>query len=222
MQVSMRPEFNPQNPDVGDPLFEGEVEPSHDDPRVLSPDVLVEFANCRTDVAGVRRFVERFGPLNGPTTFPFSLAVWIADQKRFQDYWKFILKVGPWAGMPAHFPPSVVPPIQRVQATGSFEITPAGLVYSADSLYEAMLLKLLHLYEKKKLRHCENPACAQTPFFVAEHARQRYCSTVCSEWGQSEAKKKWWDKKGPSWRLTHSGRADKKRKSARGVKHGAK
>ena len=42
-----------------------------------------------------------------------------------------------------------------------------------------------------KLRRCPNPKCP-APYFFATKKGQKFCSTVCAEPAQREAKRKWW------------------------------
>jgi hypothetical protein len=42
----------------------------------------------------------------------------------------------------------------------------------------------------KALRVCERPDC-KTPYFLAEHGKERYCSIGCANWAQSNWKKRW-------------------------------
>jgi hypothetical protein len=222
VHVLLHPESDTEDPNRYPWLDVAVDEASPDDRHVVSADVLVEYANCRADLAGVRRFTERFGPVShsrhNMRSFGFPLKDWIDEQSQFRKGWDFLLEFGARAAMPELFPGYKF----RIAASGFFQLTRSGLVYDTESLHEAMMLKLLQLCERKRLRRCHNPACTQTPYFVAEHARQTYCSTVCSDWGQSKAKKKWWGKKGPGWRRKQSAKAGKKRKSTRGAKHGAK
>lgn len=88
---------------------------------------------------------------------------------------------------------------------GVFEITSEeGMVFVADSLYHALVLKLLSLSEAKKLRRCRRPDCDRTPYFIADHGRQQYCSERCGAWGQQQLKKAWWEKHGEQWREKRS------------------
>jgi hypothetical protein len=43
-----------------------------------------------------------------------------------------------------------------------------------------------------KLRRCPNPTCP-APYFFATKKGQKFCSTVCAEPAQREAKRKWWN-----------------------------
>jgi hypothetical protein len=43
-----------------------------------------------------------------------------------------------------------------------------------------------------KLRRCPNPACP-APYFFATRKGQKFCSAVCAEPAQREAKRKWWN-----------------------------
>lgn len=77
-------------------------------------------------------------------------------------------------------------------------------MFVADSLYHALVLKLLSLSKAKKLRRCRRPDCDRTPYFIADHGRQQYCSERCGAWGQQQLKKAWWEKHGEQWREKRS------------------
>ena len=47
--------------------------------------------------------------------------------------------------------------------------------------------------------HCGNPSCA-APYFFATKKGQKYCTDLCAEYGQREAKKRWWTEHGDQWR----------------------
>ncbi len=59
---------------------------------------------------------------------------------------------------------------------------------------------------------CQNPDCP-APYFLATRRTQKYCEKKCAEYGQREAKKRWWAKQGREWRETRqqSRRGAKKR-----------
>ena len=60
---------------------------------------------------------------------------------------------------------------------------------------------LLHLLNSAdRAIVCGNPGCRTQPFFFRKKNRQTYCSETCAEFGQREAKKKWWAAKGEAWR----------------------
>lgn len=111
--------------------------------------------------------------------------------------------------------------IHRVDASGgTFELTAdGGMVFVADSLYHALVLKLLSLSEGKKLRRCRRPDCDCLPYFIANQAKQQYCSEECGAWGQQQLKKAWWEEHGKQWRAKR-GRATEdslqQRKSVKG------
>jgi hypothetical protein len=47
--------------------------------------------------------------------------------------------------------------------------------------------------------HCSNPDCP-APYYFGTKKGQQYCSEDCAEYGQREAKKRWWTEHGEKWR----------------------
>jgi hypothetical protein len=197
------------------------------DAYYLTREAVVEFANCLVEVDAVTRFTNRFGPLWITRTdkrFSFRLLDWEAARRQFRWTWDRLL------GLPTRdveIPPMFKPikkglqrtadAIRRVDVTaGQFELTADRvMIFIADSLYQALVLKLLSLSEAGKLRRCARPDCDNLPYFIAEHGKQQFCGEKCSEWGQRLAKAAWWKEKGESWRAS-------RRKGKRGKKDGTR
>jgi hypothetical protein len=51
-----------------------------------------------------------------------------------------------------------------------------------------MLLQIIA--QSRKVRICERSDCT-TPYFIANHGKERYCSIDCSNWSQARLKKRW-------------------------------
>jgi hypothetical protein len=120
--------------------------------------------------------------------------IWSADE--FVARWRlFSLQKEIWDSMdPSHY-------------LDDMSTTPP----SADRLVHQALGYLrsnLHM-----LRTCANAAC-NTPFFIADRARQSYCSYQCATPAQREYKTRWWREKGSEWRKARR-RKKKSRKPER-------
>lgn len=68
-----------------------------------------------------------------------------------------------------------------------------------------------------RARHCLNPDCNASPYFIAEKRRMKYCSPECAKPAQKLFKREWWNKYGAEWRKQRS-----KKSETRKVKHGTR
>jgi hypothetical protein len=190
---------------LDDPIFRGswELKPDAFTPSV---EAIVELANGRDDENGVCRFTRKYGPLfaKDDGLFAFPLFMWREMQAQFRCAWDGFL------GLDSRYPSAYVPllkerapqlfsePLKSVQVEGRFELTPEGLHFVAQSLYGALLLVLIDTYQRGLLRHCAKPDC-ENPYFIAAHPKQRYCTELCGEWAQAQAKTTWWKESGRKW-----------------------
>lgn len=171
-----------------------------------------EFMNWGDEPAEIARFVRLYAPLllkqwehpnrtlispRAGEEFRFPLAVWREAKAGFRLTWEII------SGGRADF---------HATFQGDVLVAEEGqLIYKALNLYNFMQLELA-LCPQERLRKCRRPGC-HSPYFLAGHLRQRYCSTVCAEWAQSQSKKNWWELRGREWL-----KARKKRLTRRGSK----
>jgi hypothetical protein len=212
--------------DVSETLFTGTVE-DIDDGYYPTRDVVEEFANCRIEVAAVRRFTTRYGPLwttRADKQFAFRLCGWDSQRWQFRQIWDQLLGLPPReADLKGLIRPQIRDylervsriPIRFVEASGGrFEYSAQGdLVFVAGTLFQALVLTLWSLGESGKLRRCLRPDCDYLPYFITEHGRQHYCSEKCGAWAQQQWKKTWWKTHGQQWREKRSGSIQGKRKS---------
>lgn len=84
--------------------------------------------------------------------------------------------------------------------------TPLGEFPPPTALEQAVMFLLRSL---DRLYMCRNPRC-ETPYFVALHRNQRFCSEPCAQVGQRESKHRWWDAKGTRWRKQRAKKAKKR------------
>ena len=169
---------------------------------------LEEFANCRDEISAFRRYTAKYGPmdLSSREDVPFlwatTLATWAGWRSQFQMTWDRIIGIeitNPFTGgLGKNFPElwKAQEPSLSCQAAGKFELTKTGLIYVADSQYAALVTKLLLIAGDGKLRKCRNPGCNMTPYFVAAHGKTQYCSELCGERGQRQAKLDYWHRTG--------------------------
>ena len=167
------------------------------------PDTLVEeFANWAAEPEHIRRFTERYGPLNLPskknTRFRFDIKEWVRLQEEFRQEWRHaILRPRRVASLVRPRTELTVEPGER------FEFMSDSYTYFAANLYRLLLLEL-RCIEQTRLRVCQRPDC-ENPYFVASHLKQIYCSDLCQRWGQKEAKRRWWREKGDVERRRRAG-----------------
>jgi hypothetical protein len=190
-----------------------------------------EFANCQISVEAIRRFTHRYGWLwasraaKSPSgKFSIRLTQWVQARWQFRLSWDRMLGLPPretdLQGFPELARKVLADHHQQQEAVdgtgGKFELNATwGMIFTADSLYHALLLKLLSLSESNKLRRCRRPDCDRFPYFIAEHAKQQYCGEKCAEWGQQQLKKAWWSEHGEQWRKHHTTRTSAGRRSRR-------
>jgi hypothetical protein len=71
----------------------------------------------------------------------------------------------------------------------SIEVRGKWLDFRCHDLWTFMVLEMF--MNQRMLRLCEHPGCVQQLYFIAQHGKERYCSTDCSNWSQSQLKKRW-------------------------------
>ena len=197
------------------------------------PVAVEDFANCLLDINSVKRFTKRYGPLWGedqahPGSFAFMLSQWIADRRNYRMMWDRLLGLEIAEDNLPVLPKDLLwlrdaqDPWKKVQTSGTFEITKLGLAYVADTLYSALLLKMLAVSVDGKLRRCAKPGCDQQIYFIAQHGKSRYCSEICAKWAQSEWKKEWWADKGQGYQRPKAAATGSTRLSPVAKKRGTK
>jgi len=139
------------------------------------------FINSSCEVSEVISFTTRYGPLSGSywegvgVGFAFTLESWRLNQLEFRRLWR-VVQTSPQMG-----------PFQPLEGT-TMEIRRGWLHLGCPDLWTFMTLELMS--RPKKLRFCERPDCPH-PYFMANHGKERYCSTDCANWAQSKWKKQW-------------------------------
>jgi hypothetical protein len=137
------------------------------------------FANSTCDAKSVLRFTERWGPLSGnpydgKDGFRFTVESWAGTQQALQQLWRVVQHNGAIPFQPAE--PIVV------------EFAPKGTTLRCPDLYHFMCFELMS--NSKRLRICKREDCG-TPYFLAQHGKEQYCSPDCANWAQSVWKKRW-------------------------------
>ena len=165
---------------------------------------LVEFANCGDQIEAVKRYINKYGPpfLIDHEKEKFVYADmrgrWKALLLQFRMDWDRMLGIEvknsfteTWGkGFPELWKRQE--PWIKAEAKGEFQISDYGLILLAETHYSALKIKLLAVAATGKLRKCLNPNCSFLPYFIATHGKIQYCCKQCGEWGQRQAKLKYW------------------------------
>jgi hypothetical protein len=88
-----------------------------------------------------------------------------------------------------------------------------GLCYEAATV-ERLLRIELYSEQPATLRKCQRPGC-QNPYFLSNRPLRKYCSDLCANDAQCEAKRKWWSEKGAEQRRTKARTTKSRRTSSR-------
>ena len=130
--------------------------------------------------------------------FRFQLESWRNIQRGFRQFWEGVATKSQSMSFVHHTWRDAI-----IMRDGK-------LVYFAGNLESFFLMEFLSA-PLDRLRTCRRPEC-ETPYFVARHLRQQYCSPGCAEWAQAQAKKQWWSSEGKQW-------LNARKKSTRSTNH---
>jgi hypothetical protein len=152
--------------------------------------LIEDFANWSDTPEEIVRFTRMYGPLDSDAVegndFEFSVAGWRGTQQRFRLMWES--RSGK-TNLSTTFGGLELPYDVNFRA--------GKLTFFAKRLEGFLLLELITA-SAEHLRKCERPGC-ETPYFVARHLKQVYCSPRCAAWAQSQWKEKWWKDRGSNW-----------------------
>ena len=156
--------------------------------------LIEDFLNWPSDDAGILRFIRKYGPLyDSPLvadSFGVNIVLWSRWKKSIRGEWEGLMEAPHTFEFETAVNNAVLSYVNR-----RFELR-------VDCLRAFLELELASC-DRKRLRKCEAPECS-TPYFVARHLRQKYCSDKCAEWAQKSWKKKWWEEHGEEWRRNHA------------------
>jgi hypothetical protein len=139
----------------------------------LEAGAVEDFASCLPEAGSVENFTKRFGPLwlsdqAQTRTFSFALSQWVADREQYRIICDRVLDLK--VSLANLSLPETVPifgeaqtPWKHLRATGTFAVSEFGLTYQADTLYSALVVKLLAVSVTGKLRRCLKPNCTRQP-----------------------------------------------------------
>jgi len=150
-----------------------------------------KFVNWRDDPDSAVKFTSRYGPLYLPPEpgkeFSTRVEYWRNQQMKFRTNWGDIVSS---KNKKFDFYSSIQHSFLSV-VNGELELC-------VGKLADFLVLELC-LCDRKRLRVCAAEDC-HSPYFIAPHGRQQYCSDLCAQVGQRKAKLRWWAVKGPEWR----------------------
>src|ERR1700687_4361497 len=135
--------------------------------------LIEDFLNWPSDPQSVLRFTRKYGPLRDQPIAGAEFEVfwfpWKLEQRRLRSLWeqRRIFEL---------------PDAER--NGGSLALGKGWLTYRAVNLFVYLYMDLV-TWKTKRLRMCKRADCP-TPFFIASHLKQRFCSDKCAEWGQRE------------------------------------
>jgi len=174
-----------------------------------------EFVNWQPDHDAILRFTRKYGPLCDLPFEPGEYVLEIAEWRACQDFFRIA-----WSG--------VAKGVKRTLPNAQWSAEPGDRLVArlGEVLYITHTLRwFLHLeaccLPPERLRVCARPGC-ETPFFIARHLRQNYCTERCAQWGQRQWKQKWWAEHGDEWRKKRQRTQPKKHQQSgkAGKKHG--
>jgi hypothetical protein len=195
-------------------------------------DGLRELANLRDETPAVGRFMRLWPKLGekplsmpsgfslGKSTLPEPFGYVIVLRNCLREIWTggpeanslltaFFVTSSPITEL---LPPGMLSPqgVFPLSPKGRFEADwrRGGLTYHPETDLQKALYLLLRRSGRAKV--CANPECP-APYFVANKARDRYCSPACLQPFQRQWKRDWWNRVGSKRRAT-SKRKQKSRK----------
>jgi hypothetical protein len=138
------------------------------------------YVNCGMESESILAFTRRWGPLSGNIwtgeSFSFSVDGWCGSQRTMREHWSLLVQ-GKTVGVP------------YLPAGDNFiEVQGKWIEFRCGDLWTFMVLEMFT--SQSKLRLCERPDCTKR-YFIAQHGKERYCSTECSKWAQSQFKRRW-------------------------------
>jgi len=134
--------------------------------------------------------------------FQFPLEWWRESQRVFRQLWEAVANKSQSASL-SHRP-----------LDDTIIMRDGKLLYSTGDLQSFFIMEFLSA-PQERLRKCRRPDC-ESPYFVARHLRQQYCSPRCAEWAQAKAKKMWWSSEGKEWLNARKKRTRRKKSQTRG------
>ena len=181
-------------------LAEGEAKPL--------PNLVTDFLNWPTDDKDILRFTKKYGPINtAEMGEPWSFA---AEEWRFTQHFMQVAwdRDAIWGTKNDCFGVGF-DKSDRIwfYKDGRIVLERTGLLQYLDDSKFAV--------PPERMKQCRRPpeeGC-DTPYFIANHLHQEYCSVVCSAWAQRASKREWWQRRNEKLQEAQLGKKKQKRKS---------
>jgi hypothetical protein len=155
-------------------------QPEHHYSRSTETALVQRYVNWEWKTENILAFTQRWGPLSGNMwrgkSFRFSVEGWRGNQWTMREQWSLLMH-GKSIGVP------YVP-----TGENAIEVKGKWIDFRCADLWTFMVLEMFT--NQRMLRFCERPDCLHH-YFIAQHGKERYCSTDCSNWSQSQLKKRW-------------------------------
>ena len=157
--------------------------------RVRTQRVLPRFANWSSEPDRVVRFTKVYGPLTVRArgrgrSFSFGLDDWQRAQREFKAMWDKEIGLRGRRYITGHSGEF------ETERGEEFSLWRGQWSYVTATLYRLLYLELLAT-PPERLRKCPRQDC-KTPYFIARHLRERYCSRKCAAGAQRQSKLRWW------------------------------
>jgi len=176
----------------------------HEDKYQELPNVLEKFLNLEPSPAAILKFTKQYGPvplLKRPGREGFHQS----DERTWRlwpgDDWEFTLDQ--WREQQTNLREAWRHRSRRKPGPQTIDLWHEDILqfhHTKDqiSLHVCNLERFfkirLHALPAERMKQCNRSiedGC-KTPFFVAEHLRQEYCSHACASWAQRAIKREWW------------------------------
>ena len=153
------------------------------------PNLLPDFLNWPLSDEDILRFTKRYGPL--VRRFPaepwsFETEGWRLEQASMRSIWELQATRKQFKGFAAGFDEYDDLMLFR---DGRVVLERVSLLrFLQDSVY---------MLPPERMKRCKRPTGegCDTPYFIAGHLHQEYCSEVCAHWAQKAAKREWWKRR---------------------------
>ena len=169
------------------------------------PGLLENFLNWPDDPESILRFTRRYGPVvlqpaktwrpQHSQHWSFTLGRWRTFQGYLRSFWK--MEVDWWQknpGIEANFPLQDGDVLEFVQAEGRGSDDHVLIEIGNLSRFLELCVVALPGARLRRCKRTSEDGC-DTPYFVATHLKQDYCSDKCAHWAQKAVKRDWWNKR---------------------------
>jgi hypothetical protein len=172
------------------------------------PNLITNFLNWPTNDEDILRFTKKYGPINTAEVgggWSFGAEEWRGDQYFMQQAWG---RDAIWGTQNECFG------VGFDKSDRIWFYKDGHIVLERTELRQ-FLDDSLHAVPPERMKKCRRPAeeGCDTPYFIANHLHQEYCSVVCSAWAQRASKREWWRRRNEKLKEIQLGEKKQKRKT---------